>query len=98
MDDPGPQAPARKHRSRVLKSATILNGMDKSETVCVIRNMHSEGAELRYAVESRVPDEFLLYVPLDAIAYVCVVKWRHAGSCGVSFMGTAAKPSWHYGR
>jgi hypothetical protein len=38
--------------------------------------MHANGAELKIDIDARVPNEFLLYVPVDGIAYKTVVRWR----------------------
>jgi hypothetical protein len=94
-----PQEPERKreHRQRVLKGASILNGVSNSEVRCVLRNMHANGAELKIDIDARVPNEFLLYVPVDGIAYKTVVRWRREGRIGVMFTGTEPKPAWHYG-
>lgn len=87
----------RDHRQRVLKGATVLLGMTKSEIACTIRNMHHNGAELRLPPDAQVPNEFLLYVRADSIAYKAVVRWRDGPHLGVMFIGTAEKPHWHYG-
>jgi hypothetical protein len=87
----------QEHRPRVLKGASILNGIANSEVKCAVRNMHRHGAELRVETDARVPNEFLLYVPLDGIAYRAVVRWRKDGRIGVTFTGTEPKPAWHYG-
>lgn len=91
------EPPRRLHRQRVLKGASILTGISNSEIKCVVRNMHKDGAELKIAINSRVPQEFLLYVPVDGIAYEAVVRWRKEDRIGVQFTGTKPKPSWHYG-
>jgi hypothetical protein len=84
-------------RQRVLKGASILTGIANSEVKCTVSNMHDAGAELKIDVEARVPAEFLLYVPVDGVAYKAVVRWRKEGRLGVSFTGTEPKPAWHYG-
>jgi hypothetical protein len=94
--DGNPHRRARR-RARVLKGASILNGVDASEIKCTIRNMHEDGAELQLPAEVVVPNEFLLYVPLDGIAYKAVVRWRAGNRIGVMFVGTEPKPRWHYG-
>ena len=86
-----------KRRQRVFKGATILTGMTRSEVTCTVRNMHDGGAELRVSVDARVPDEFLLYVPTDGIAYKAVLRWRREDRVGVMFTGRERKPHWHYG-
>jgi hypothetical protein len=87
----------RTRRQRVLKGASILTGVANSEVKCTIRNMHAEGAELKVDIDARVPNEFLLYVPVDGIGYRAVVRWRKEGRVGVQFAGTEPKPAWHYG-
>lgn len=84
-------------RQRVLKGASILTGIANSEVKCTVRNMHDDGAELKIDIDARVPNEFLLYVPVDGIAYKAVVRWRKEGRLGVRFTGTEPKPAWHYG-
>lgn len=85
------------HRQRVLKGASILGGVAASEVKCTVRNQHRNGAELKVAADSRVPQEFLLYIPVDGIAYKCELRWRKGERIGVIFTGTEAKPHWHYG-
>ncbi|TPJ31536.1 PilZ domain-containing protein [Mesorhizobium sp. B2-7-2] len=85
------------HRKRVLKGATIITSITNSETTCTIRNQHADGAELTVPAETRVPSEFLLYVPVDGIAYRCVMRWRKNDRIGVQFTGTESKPKLHYG-
>ncbi|OWK21508.1 hypothetical protein AJ88_19845 [Mesorhizobium amorphae CCBAU 01583] len=87
----------KQRRRRVLKRATILTGIANSEVKCTVRNMHSKGEELQVSVEARVPDEFILYIPIDGIGYKSVVQWRRADKIGVMFFGTEPKPHWHYG-
>lgn len=87
----------RERRQRVLKGASILSGISNSEISCTIRNMHANGAELKVSSEARVPEEFLLYVPVDGIGYKSVVCWRSGDRVGVKFLGTEPKPHWHYG-
>lgn len=89
----------RRHdrRQRVLKGASILQDINTSEVSCTVRNMHEHGAELLIPVGVQIPPEFLLYVPVDAVAYKTVVTWRLANRVGVKFVGTAPKPAWHYG-
>jgi hypothetical protein len=95
----GPSEPKaeREHRKRVLKGASILSGVNNSIVQCTIRNQHEHGAQLVVPPEARIPQEFLLYVPVDGIGYQATVRWRKLDRCGVSFSGTAPKPSWIYG-
>jgi hypothetical protein len=88
----------RLHRNRVLKGATIIRGITNSEISCVIRNMHKDGAELRLAAaDSVIPQQFLLYVPADGLAYSCGIRWRLGSRVGVELYGTEPKPRHHYG-
>ncbi|MGC5844412.1 PilZ domain-containing protein [Mesorhizobium abyssinicae] len=84
-------------RRRVLKGASILTGISNSEVKCTVRNMHSQGAELQVPADSRVPNDFVLYIPTDGVGYKAVVQWRRADKLGVMFLGTEPKPHWHYG-
>ncbi len=85
------------HRKRVLKGATIILSISHSEISCTLRNQHDNGAELKVPAEARIPSEFLLYVPVDGVAYRSVVRWRKNDRMGVQFTGTEPKPKLHYG-
>ncbi len=87
----------RERRQRVLKRATIVLCLEKSEITCTIRNQNSGGAELMVPLEAVVPTEFLVYVPVDGIAYRAVIRWRRKDRIGVQFTGTEPKPPFHYG-
>ncbi|TSE13254.1 PilZ domain-containing protein [Mesorhizobium intechi] len=89
--------PEREHRPRVLKGGTVITGIQNSEIAVMLRNQHAGGAELKIPIEARVPDRFLLYVPLDGVAYRCEVRWRRNDRIGVQFTGTEPKPKLHYG-
>lgn len=85
------------HRSRVLKQGSIIRGINHSEFPCIIRNMSENGAELKVGIDQEVPEEFLLYVRHDGMAYRCKKVWRDGTRVGVAITGTDAKPAWHYG-
>jgi hypothetical protein len=87
----------REYRQRVLKGATIIKGISNSEIGCQVRNQHVGGAELRVSAEARVPEEFLLYVPADGLAYRSQLRWRKNERVGVQFTGSEPKPRLHYG-
>lgn len=97
MAEPAIDEHRQDRRQRVLKGGTILTTITNSEVRCTIRNMTKGGAELKVGVDARVPREFLLYVPVDGIAYRAVVRWRREDRVGVEFTGTEPKPRWHYG-
>ena len=84
-------------RKRVLKGATIIQGVTNSEIGCVMRNQTEKGAELKVAPDSAVSNGFQLYVPVDGVAYDCVVRWRRNDKIGVEFVGRGLKPKHHYG-
>lgn len=88
--------PPRAHRQRVLKGASIIWGINRSDITCVIRNQNANGACLVIAEENRVPQEFLLWVPTDGVAWRCRMRWRKGDRAGVSFHGSQPKPDWHY--
>ncbi len=97
MSPPDSEQPPREHRNRVLKGAHILSGVNNSSIACTIRNMHQHGAELRVQVEARIPAQFLLYVPVDGLAYRSELQWRKTDRAGVKFTGSEPKPHWFYG-
>ena len=84
-------------RKRVLKGATIIQGITNSEISCVMRNQTEKGAELKVAPDAAVSNGFQLYVPVDGVAYDCVVRWRRNDKIGVEFVGRGPKPKHHYG-
>jgi len=87
----------RRTRPRVLKGATILLTNNQSEIRCTVRNQHEDGAELHIPGVLALPDEFLLYIPLDGFAYRSSVRWRKGDRIGVQFTGREPKPKRHYG-
>ena len=97
MPMPAEPEKTRQHRPRVLKGGSILSGINNSAINCTLRNMHKGGAELRVPVGVPIPQEFLLYVPVDGVGYRSIVRWRKQDRIGVEFNGTEAKPGWFYG-
>jgi hypothetical protein len=95
--EPGSDEHRRERRQRVLKGGTIITGTQNSEVSCTLRNQNDGGAELKVSPESRIPDHFLLYVPVDGVAYRAEVRWRRNERIGVRFTGTEPKPKLHYG-
>jgi hypothetical protein len=86
----------RERRQRVLKGATIIGAGRASGVPCTVRNMHAHGAELRVDAGAPVPERFLLYVPVDGIAYRCELRWRQGERCGVAIAGREDKPAGQY--
>lgn len=87
----------RKMRPRVLKGATIILSNNQSDIRCTVRNQHEDGAEIYIPGVLALPDEFLLYIPLDGVAYRASVRWRKGERLGLQFTGTEPKPKRHYG-
>lgn len=87
---------SREHRRRVIKGASILNGVNRNSMSCLVRNQHEHGAELKVGQDIPVPREFLLWIPVDGVAYLCTLRWRRADRAGVSFRGAEPKPRWFY--
>jgi NADPH-dependent ferric siderophore reductase len=83
---PPSHQPERRSQPRpaVQKNAVILVG-DNAGIPCIVRNIHSGGAELNIAVETELPGRFLLHVPSDGLAYRIVVCWRKSERVGVEF-------------
>lgn len=63
----------------------------------MLRNQNEGGAELKVPVEAAVPESFLVYVPVDGVAYRAVMRWRRNDKVGVQFVGREPKPRLHYG-
>jgi hypothetical protein len=97
MAEPVRSEQRREHRQRVLKGAAILCDVNTSEIRCTLRNQSPNGAELRVPLGAEIPQEFLLYVPVDETGYRASVRWRLKDRVGVVFTGTVPKPHWHYG-
>ena len=81
----------------MLKGGTVIISISKSEISCMLRNQHVHGAELKVPLEAHLPESFLLYVPVDGVAYECRLRWRRNDRAGVQFMGTRPRPKLHYG-
>jgi PilZ domain-containing protein len=70
-------------RHRVHKGAKIEFG---GVTVdCTVRNLSTTGALLELSSAVRIPAEFTLVVPSDALRLPCAVVWRTEYRMGVHF-------------
>ena len=85
-----PETERRLHvREFVLKEATIItNGV---RIGCSVRNQHEQGAELRVAANTGIPERFLLEVPADDTTYRALVRWRRNDRIGVALYSNAPK-------
>lgn len=97
LEPPANDSKTREHRSRVLKGATILTSISASTVSCLVRNQQKGGFGIQIDAEQKIPAHFLLYIPVDGIAYRCTLRWRKGDRAGLSFDGTEPKPKWHYG-
>jgi len=75
----------------------VIPGLSRSEIPCVMRNQSKSGAELKVPADAPLPPSFQLYVPVDGVAYDCVLRWRRNERVGVEFVGRGPKPKLHYG-
>ncbi len=74
-------------RADLLKGATIERADGKPDVRCLITNISSDGAELALDAGQRAPDQFVLHVPHEGMAYRAAVRWREEGKIGVMFHG-----------
>lgn len=85
-----PETERRLHaREFVLKEATIIAGAVRIG--CSVRNQHEQGAELRVAADTEIPERFLLEVPADDMTYRALVRWRRNDRIGVALYSNAPK-------
>ena len=78
----------RARRFPVLKHAKIVQFQGLAESICIIRNMSANGAELDIGFDQTLPEEFSLYVRVDGLKYRCKQIWRDGVRLGVEFVGT----------
>ncbi|MDR3489058.1 MAG: PilZ domain-containing protein [Bradyrhizobium sp.] len=70
-------------RHRVQKAAKIEFGGIAVD--CTVRNLSTTGALLAVSSPVRIPAEFTLVVPSDALRLPCAVVWRTEHRMGVHF-------------
>ena len=70
-------------RHRVQKAAKIIFGGLAID--CTVRNLSTTGALLEVSSPIRIPAEFTLVVPEDALHLPCAVVWRTEYRMGVHF-------------
>ncbi len=81
-------------RNHVYKGGKILTGVQRAIVDCVVRNWSHSGAKLRIGESSLVPNEFLLYIPVDLACYRVQVRHREGLDIGVEILGPVDKPEW----
>jgi hypothetical protein len=70
-------------RHRVQKAAKIIFGGLAVD--CTVRNLSTTGALLEVSCPVRIPAEFTLVIPDDALHLPCAVVWRTDYRIGVHF-------------
>ena len=76
----------RAHRHPVLKHARIILGHGAPDSICSIRNITVNGAELSVGADQTIPDIFMLFIRIDDRAYKCRIRWRIGTRLGVEFL------------
>lgn len=76
-------------RKRTLKGAKVAFGDFRFTYDCVVRNVSPEGAMVRCAHASEVPDDFHLYDPSEQTLQRAEVVWRTDRDLGIHFLGDA---------
>jgi hypothetical protein len=82
----------RTDRVVVNKSATISHLDPKAKFKCVIENLSSTGAHLRFPYPMDLPDSLTLSIPGDNLVIKVNVRWRNYRECGVQFHQRIAHP------
>lgn len=72
-------------RTKVLRNAKIIAPRHTSVIHCTVQNLTSEGACLKLANTSGVPDHFELTFEHGRTRRPCQVVWRTADLLGVTF-------------
>lgn len=75
----------RVHRTRVLKSATVVFNDGNCSMSCQVLDLSPAGARLRPADLQSCPKEFRLKFPNGSV-HDCEVKWREGYILGVRFL------------
>ncbi len=86
---PGGQERRRAQRHRVLQKAYIIFNNRRSTLTCRVRDISAYGARLKLFEVAIVPQQFLLYLPIDARERPCEVVWRGIDQIGVKFLDVA---------
>ena len=79
-------------RVTVNKSATISHLDPNAKFRCVIENLSTTGAHLRFPYPMDIPDSIVLSIPGDNLVLKVNVRWRNYRECGVQFHQRIAHP------
>ena len=80
------------NRISVHRTATVTHRDLRTKLKCIIDDLSSTGAHLRFSVPSDIPDAFMLSIPCDNIRVEVDVRWRGIQECGVQFKQSFAHP------
>jgi hypothetical protein len=76
----------------VHRTATIFHRDLGSKLKCVIDELSTTGARLRFPVASDIPDTFTISIPCENLNLEVDVRWRGHRECGVEFKESFAHP------
>lgn len=74
-------------RSKSLLQGRVYYNNRRASLDCVIRDITSEGARLKFSGTVTVPQTFELYIPHKHEAYRAKVAWHRGEEIGVTFDG-----------
>lgn len=78
-------------RQRVFLKGRIIFNNGASSMDCLVRELSASGARLALSESSTLPEMFDLYIPQKDRTYRSALRWRRAGSVGITFAQEAAK-------
>ncbi len=79
-------------RIPIHRTATISHRDLSSKLKCVIDDLSTTGARLRFPVASDIPDSFTISIPCENLNLEVDVRWRGQKVCGVEFKESFAHP------
>lgn len=79
-------------RRGVHKPALVSHRGAPAKLKCVIVDLNSDGARLRFPLPTEVPDTLTLSIPGDNLVLEVNVSWREQLECGVQFKQRIAHP------
>src|SRR4051812_24656871 len=83
-------------RQRVLRGVKVAYADLSFVGDCLVRNMSSEGANLRLMNFDQVPDSFEVIFPFGPTLRSAQVRWRSGRDVGVEFVGPAVDLRKHW--
>lgn len=74
-------------RRRTLKTGIVIYGGYLFVLNCSVRDLSTEGAQLRFTPGTAVPDRFVLVLPSDDVVFEAMIVRRSGNEVGVRFEG-----------